>query len=357
MTSRCCGAAAAAMRMPPRPRLAARPTRSPTPGGVRAPGSRASTPTWPPMPRACCWLAATSSTTSSRRPTSATTGSPAIARCSCRTPATWRRETIARIERWLGGGDHRLVVTGKTNLPPRLLGLRASTPTPVTGYTGWRWRPDSPFAGPAWEPLYVTRLRRPCGATGRAGAGQPRARRPGGVHRRSDQRDHRDGRRARAGHRAHRADGLRRQPGLRADRRHAPGAPERRSRCGTGPIPPTGATRCCSSSGGCCWTSASAPLWQTRLRSFGTYDGVLSFRHDVHGMRDYTFLDYQIQNLIPASYDIEDPAFSTNISEAMAARLGRAHDPAQLHRAGAAQRQLDRRSADGDPRHRARTRT
>ena len=24
-------------------------------------------------------------------------------------------------------------------------------------------------------------------------------------------------------------------------------------------------------------------------------------------MRDYTFLDYQIQNLIPASYDIEDP--------------------------------------------------
>ena len=35
-------------------------------------------------------------------------------------------------------------------------------------------------------------------------------------------------------------------------------------------------------------------------------------------MRDYTFLDYQIQNLIPASYDIEDPAFSTNIDESMA---------------------------------------
>ena len=60
-------------------------------------------------------------------------------------------------------------------------------------------------------------------------------------------------------------------------------------------------------------------LWQTRLRSFGTHDGVLSFRHDVHGMLDFNFLDYQIQNLIPASYDIEDPAFSTNISEAMAA--------------------------------------
>ena len=60
-------------------------------------------------------------------------------------------------------------------------------------------------------------------------------------------------------------------------------------------------------------------LWQTRLRSFGTHDGVLSFRHDVHGMRDYTFLDYQIENLIPATYDIEDPGFSTNITEDMAA--------------------------------------
>jgi len=45
---------------------------------------------------------------------------------------------------------------------------------------------------------------------------------------------------------------------------------------------------------------------------------VLSFRHDVHGMRDYTMLDYQLENLIPASYDIEDPGFSTNITEPMA---------------------------------------
>jgi hypothetical protein len=32
-------------------------------------------------------------------------------------------ETIARIERWLGGSERRLIVTGKTNLPPSLLGL------------------------------------------------------------------------------------------------------------------------------------------------------------------------------------------------------------------------------------------
>ena len=90
-----------------------------------------------------------------------------------------------------------------------------------------------------------------------------------------------------------------------------------------------------------------ASLWQTRLRSFGAYDGVLSFRHDVHGMRDYSFLDYQVQNLIAASYDIEDPAFSTNITEAMAAEWVERTSQQRLHRAGAAQRQLDRRPAHG----------
>lgn len=50
----------------------------------------------------------------------------------------------------------RLIVTGKTNLPLRLLGLFSSTPTAVKGYTGWRWLPGSPFASDAWERLYVS---------------------------------------------------------------------------------------------------------------------------------------------------------------------------------------------------------
>ena len=37
-------------------------------------------------------------------------------------------ETIVRLERWMAGGDRRLIVTGKTNLPPRLLGLKSCTP-------------------------------------------------------------------------------------------------------------------------------------------------------------------------------------------------------------------------------------
>src|SRR6202171_6100108 len=65
-------------------------------------------------------------------------------------------ETIERIERWLRGDDRRLIVTGKTNLPPRLLGLIGSARAEVTGYTGWRWLPGSPFADAAWEKLYVS---------------------------------------------------------------------------------------------------------------------------------------------------------------------------------------------------------
>ena len=65
-------------------------------------------------------------------------------------------ETIARIDAWLADGDRRLIVSGKTNLPPRLLGLQSCEPAPVQGYTGWRWRAGSPFAGDAWETLYVS---------------------------------------------------------------------------------------------------------------------------------------------------------------------------------------------------------
>ena len=65
-------------------------------------------------------------------------------------------ETIARIERWMGETDGRLIVSGKTNLPPALLGLKSIETVPTEGYTGWRWLEGSPFGGPAWEPLYVS---------------------------------------------------------------------------------------------------------------------------------------------------------------------------------------------------------
>ncbi len=226
-------------------------------------------------------------------------------------------ETIARIERWLVGSERRLIVTGKTNLPASLLGLKSCAPAAVQGYTGWRWLPGSPFAGDAWEKLYVSGYK-----------GHP-------VHKVEPA----------AGSRV-----LANLVELSGDLSDATTA----TAAELGPaIVLTDKTVYVANQvleliGGMLqahlnveavrhWANAThwgdtllfflrrltlevglAPLWQTRLRSFGTYDGVLSFRHDVHGMRDYTFLDYQVQNLIPASYDIEDPTFSTNIDEAMA---------------------------------------
>src|SRR5262249_23193984 len=52
--------------------------------------------------------------------------------------------TIEGIERWLGG-DRRLLVTGKTNLPPRLLGLTSFAPLPASCYPGSRRRPGLPL--------------------------------------------------------------------------------------------------------------------------------------------------------------------------------------------------------------------
>ena len=227
-------------------------------------------------------------------------------------------ETAARLESWLGGGDRRLVVTGRTNLPPAMLGLARHASRPVTGYTGWRWRPGSPFAGPAWEPLYVSGY---------------------------------------AGHAAHQVEPAAGSRVL-ADLVELTGDLTDATTATATPLGPavvlTARTAYVANQvlelvGGMLqahlnveavrhWANPThwgdtllfflrrllleaggEALWRTRLRSFGAYDGVLSFRHDVHGMRDFTFLDYQIENLIPATYDIEDPGFSTNITEAMAA--------------------------------------
>ncbi len=225
--------------------------------------------------------------------------------------------TVERLQRWLQASGNRLIATGKTNLPPALLGCATIEPVLLAGYGGWRWLPGSPFAGDDWEPAYVSSYDR---------------------------------------HVAHRVEALADSRVLAdlldftGDLRNAGTATARR----IGPaIVATERTLYVSNQvfeliGGMLQAHLNVEpvrhwahpthwgdtllfflrgllhelglerLWQTRLRSFGTHDGVLSFRHDVHGMADYTMLDYQLQNLIPASYDIEDPAFSTNITAPMA---------------------------------------
>jgi hypothetical protein len=225
--------------------------------------------------------------------------------------------TIARIEHWLAAGDRRLILTGKTNLPPSLLGLRSCTSAKVEGFTGWRWLPGSPFASDGWEELYVSSFRGFTVQTVEPAAGSrvlaDLVELTGDLENAST------------------ATATDRGPAIVATDRtifvanqvlemiggmmqaHLNVEPVRHF---TNPVH---------------WGDTLlfflrrlmldlglGDLWNTRLRSFGAYDGVLSFRHDVHGMRDYSFLDYQIQNLIPASYDIEDPSFSTNIDYSMA---------------------------------------
>src|SRR5579864_9368228 len=68
-------------------------------------------------------------------------------------------ETITRIERWLAAGNRRLIVTGKTNLPPAMLGLKSYASARVEGFTGWRWLPGSSFANDDWDKLYVSGFR------------------------------------------------------------------------------------------------------------------------------------------------------------------------------------------------------
>lgn len=226
-------------------------------------------------------------------------------------------ETIARIERWLALGDRRLIVTGKTNLPPGLLGLEACTPSAVEGFTGWRWLPGSPFANDDWEKLYVSSFR---GFTIQKVEPAAGSRVLADLVELTGDLEN-----------ASTATVTERGPAIVVTDRTAYVANQVLEMIGgmmqahlnvepvrhfTNPVH---------------WGDTLlfflrrlmldlglGDLWNTRLRSFGAYDGVLSFRHDVHGMRDYSFLDYQIQNLIPASYDIEDPSFSTNIDYSMA---------------------------------------
>jgi hypothetical protein len=221
-----------------------------------------------------------------------------------------RVSRAARAERRPPGGRHhrahralarrrrsRLVVTGKTNLPPRLLGLRACTPTrsPVTRVA---LAPDSPFAGPAWEAAYPT---------GYAGHQVNRVEpAPGsrvladlaGIHGRSDQR----------GTATVSALG----PGIVLTDRTAYVANQVFELLGGMLQAHLNVEAVRHWANPTHWGDTILfflrrvlrdvgldDLWQTRLRSFGTHDGVLSFRHDVHGMLDFNFLDYQIQNLIP----------------------------------------------------------
>jgi len=254
-----------------------------------------------------------------------------------RTPRT-RSETVGRIEGWCRGADRRLIVTGKTNFSRLWLGLTASRDSrhAIQGGAGGR----APLSRLGLESLYVSGFAgHPVRRSSRAG--EPSACRPGGAEGRSDER-----RTVTAtpwpGHRPHRPTAY---VATRCSSSWA--ACSRRTERGSGPpLGPrrTGATRC-SSSCGAAPGGRIEPLCRLACARSGLR-GVLSFRHDVHGMLDFTSR-LSDRDLIPASYDIEDRLLEPH-QEAMAGMVARTTQP-QLHQARPAQRQLHRRSADRHP--------
>ena len=252
-------------------------------------------------------------------------------------------DAIAAIERWHAQPDCRLMVTGRSNLPPALLGLATNEPLPLAGWTGWRWRDNTRFGNEQWQPAYV------------------------------------------AGYCGHLAQRVTPASGSRvlADLLEFSGDLSDASTATTtehgAAIVATDrtvyvATQVFELIGGMMqahlnveavrhWANpthwgdtlllflrelllglGAGDLWNTRLRSFGAHDGVLTFRHDVHGMTEFSMLDYQGQNLIAASWDIEDPAFSTNITEDMAKQW-----VARTKRYGFLEPALHNDSSIGDP--------
>jgi hypothetical protein len=229
-------------------------------------------------------------------------------------------QTIGEIQRWLEEDDGHLLVTGKTNLPGHMLGLEDRMEIFPEGYTGWRWSPGTPFSDlRAWERDTITGYE---GFTANRVVVTPKARVPAELFE------------------------------YLGNISCADTAEKRR----IGPavvLTPNSvyiANQVFEFLGGMMqghlniepirywanpfhWGDAVVlflrhlmqevglwPLWRTRLRSFGTHDGVLSFRHDVHGHFEFGMLDYEIQNLVPATYDIEDPDVSTTTQPHQAAR-------------------------------------
>ena len=232
---------------------------------------------------------------------------------------------VARIADWLAGPARFLVVSGKTNLPDDLLGLKARAPHEPTGYTGWRWNQDSPFGRrDAWEEVYVSSYRGYACARAFAVAG---------------------------------ATTLAELVEIDGDLTSAR----------TADLHPLGdaivatdktvyvANQVFEYLGGVLqahlnvedvrrWSNAThwgdtlayqlrevlratpaRRLWDATLRPFGAYDGVLQLRHDVDHEADQNIdlamLEFETDNAVPASYYVMDPAFCATRCTPMGGKL------------------------------------
>ena len=183
---------------------------------------------------------------------------------------------IGAIRSWLERDDTFLCVTGPTNLPPELLGLTRLELGQTEGYTAWQWADDSPFGDRTkWEEWYISGYKgfTTCIAEPVAGAT------------------------------------------VFADLMEISGdltGPETatRQRIGAGIVQTDKSLFIANALfeylGGV-WQKGP---WDTRLRTFGSYDGVMNIRHDPDKSVDMTMLRYQGEHLIPATHTLLDANIS-----------------------------------------------
>ncbi len=220
------------------------------------------------------------------------------------------QETIATISAWLAQPDHHLLVTGKTNLPPALLGLRSLTPITPAGFTGWKWTDDSPYADTRlWEPYYISAY---------------------------------NGHRAYAAEAASTGHVLAELWEFSGDLNSATTAQKRRIGAGivvservititnqffefvAGTLqahlnveairhwhhPTHWGDTLAYFFKGILLHTPWARLWDVQLKPFGAYRGVLSLRHDVDTSADVGMLALEVATATPATWDIIDPQVS-----------------------------------------------
>ena len=217
---------------------------------------------------------------------------------------------IDAIERWLQGDDAFLCVSGPTNLPPELLGLESLEPARTEGYTAWQWNAASPFGDRAkWEEWYISGYKGFKSSIAEAAAGAT----------------------------------------VLADLLEVGGdlsGPDSASlqRLGAGIVqtdkslfianalfehvggvwqahlnaeevrrwfnPFNWAETLLYQLRGVLWSCGQERHWNTRLRTFGSYDGVMNIRHDPDKSVDMTMLRYQEEHLIPATHTLLDANIS-----------------------------------------------
>jgi hypothetical protein len=224
--------------------------------------------------------------------------------------------TIDALVQWLADPSHRLVVSGRTSLPPALLGVVGFTEEVVVGATAWGALDPTITGGETtYDEVFVS---------GAPGSRIVRCEAGDGARVLADLRELRlpvesslPGRRIGAG-----IVTTDRTLYIANDPFELLGA-AMQAHVSVEGLRGTGDTLH--------WGDAiAAILWlilrgwdeevaTVRLRAFGSHSGVLSLRHDVDASTDRSMLELEVDQLVPATYHVLDPVISAEDTTADAA--------------------------------------